>query len=146
MNAPLQLSIKPISCLAVVLLTLWLSGFGCAFCCSTGLGNHCCKGNESDCATEAKADCCKSEKKSCALTETTGDAFSSLPEAGCPLLPNQTPSEFRQSHLINLIAVVLPVAPFMPQLEMDKYPPVFTNSLLPANRGSTYLRGCVFLI
>jgi hypothetical protein len=144
MSAPLQIGIKPISCLAVVLLTLWLSGFGCAFCCSTGLGNHCCSSQQNSCATKAEADCCKPEKQQGASTD--GDAISKLPNANCPLLPSQTPSEFRQSQVTSLLAAILPVTPFIPQLETDKYAPVFTNSLLPTNRGSTYLRCCVFLI
>jgi hypothetical protein len=144
MSTLLQIGIKQINCLAVVLLMLWLSGFGCAFCCSTGLGNHCCSSQQNSCATEVEADCCKPEKQHRASTD--GDAISSLPDAGCPLLPSQAPSEFNQSKVTNLFAATLPVTPIISQLEMDKYAPVFTHALLSANRGSTYLRCCVFLI
>jgi hypothetical protein len=143
-SARLRLGIKQLSCFAVILLTLWLSGFGCAFCCSTGLGNHCCTSQQNICGAETQADCCKPEKMQSASTNEP--VFSSLPDVGCPLLPNQTPGEFRQSNLTNLGVAIASVTPFILQPKAIKYAPVSTHSMLPANRGSTYLRCGVFLI
>lgn len=146
MRIPLRLRIKQISCLAVMLLTLWLGGIGCALCCSTGAGDHCCSSNQSACSfsPETEDDCCSLEKTQCASTK--GSAISKLPAAGCSLLPNQTPVELRRSNVTSLLATVLPVLHFLPQPEIDERDPVFVNSVPPSNRGSTYLRCCVLLI
>jgi hypothetical protein len=143
MNAPLRSGLKQTGCLAVVLLTLWLNGFGCVLCCSTGLGDHCCTSNQNTCSpsSETEGDCCESGKKQHDSTEV-----SKLPDAGCSLLPSQSPTEFRRLTATSLVAAVIAVIHFLPQLETGKRTPVFTLSTLPANRGSTYLHCCAFLI
>jgi hypothetical protein len=146
MRAPLRTELKKLSCLAVTLITLWLSGFGCSLCCSTGAGNHCCTGKTTSCSSssEVEADCCKSEKKHCAASASF--SVSNLTDPTCSLLPSQMPGEFNRLSATNLVAAVVPVIHFSPPSEMDKHTLVFTGPALPANRGSTYLRCCVFLI
>lgn len=146
MNIDLHRGLKQISCIAVMLLTLWLGGIGCALCCSTGAGDHCCSSNQSTCGllSETEADCCSLEKTHYSSTE--GSAISKLPDAGCSLLPNQTPVELRRSNLTSLLATLVPVIHFSPQLETDELNSVFVNSAPPSNRGSTYLCCCVLLI
>jgi hypothetical protein len=145
MKVPLSSGLKQISCLAVVLLTLWLNGFGCVLCCSTGLGDHCCSSEQSTCSpsSETEDDCCESEKKQYDSTEAY---ISKLPDVGCSLLPSQAPTEFRRLNATSLVSAVLPVTHFLPQLETSERTPVSAISSLPANRGSTYLRCCTFLI
>lgn len=137
---------KKISCLAIVILTLWLSGFGCALCCSTGATDVCCAKEQTICnrPPEELSECCRKAEKRCVAT--TADSISQPIDASCSLLPNQTPSLLNLSSTTSLFAAVLPVYPFSLRLETGVQAPVYAGTALPNNRGSTYLRCCVFLI
>jgi hypothetical protein len=131
-------------CLAVVALSMWLGGFGCALCCATGVTESCCldEHNSTDCGV--KSCCTRDEDRSSSKSRV---AISQQPGViGCSLLPDHTRSlaplvrvgtELPDGILgfSSPLAVIgaLPVAP-----SID--PP------LPLNRGGTYLRCCVLLI
>ena len=137
---------KRIGCLAIVVLTLWLSGFGCALCCSTGGTDLCCTKEQITCnrPPEVLSDCCRQAWKQCAAT--TANSISQPIDASCSLLPNQTPSLLSVSSATSLFAAVLPVYQFSLRQETGVQAPVLAITALPANRGSTYLHCCAFLI
>ena len=146
MSARLESRIKRIGCLAVAVLTLWLSGLGCALCCSTGVVEACCTSGERTYsrASTLQRDCCKQTRKSCAPVRR--DSISQMPDGSCSLLPQQPPSLIRLPDATSFFAAVIPPAQFIPPPEMDVPAPLCASSVLLANRGSTYLRCCAFLI
>ena len=137
-----SVSVRRIGSLAIVVLTLWLGGFGCALCCSTGVTELCCTDNQTSCSNQDL--CCKQASKQCA--ESLADSISKPGGESCPLLPSQTASFVTQSSSTSLFAAVIPTHQFVPKLELDAQMPLNISSMLPANRGSTYLRCCVLLI
>jgi hypothetical protein len=137
---------KKVSCLAIVALMLWLGGFGCALCCSTGTTDLCCTGEQSTCSGPASqvSDCCKRAGEQCAASNT--DSISQPPDGSCSLLPNQAASILTVSSSTSLFAAAIQHHQFIPKPDIDAHTPVYARSLLLANRGSTYLRCCVLLI
>lgn len=137
---------KKVSCLAITVLTLWLEGFGCAFCCSTGTTDLCCTSKQSSCNQQASpvSDCCKQASGQYAAGST--DSMSRPPDRGCSLLPNQAASILTASSVISLLAAPIQNHHFIPKPEIDAHNPASARPLLPANRGSTHLRCCVLLI
>ncbi len=146
MSALFLPGLKSIGCLAIAVVTLWLGGLGCVLCCSAGVVDSCCAGEQNTYSRQAPSitDCCKRVKKSCA--SAVGDSISQPPDAGCSLLPNQTPVLLRGPSATSLPADVIPVNWFLPEPDITLHAPVYSASILPANRGSTYLRRCVLLI
>jgi hypothetical protein len=137
---------RKFNCLAIVMLTLWLGGVGCALCCSTGVTELCCTGEQNTCneRTSAVNDCCSQAKTQSAASNT--DSITQTPDPSCSLLPNHTPSLLSALSDKTFIAAVIQSYLFSPKLEIDVNTPVYVSSALPANRGSTYLRCCVLLI
>ena len=137
---------KKVGCLAITALTLWLGGFGCALCCSTGATDLCCAGEQSSCNGPASqvSDCCKQTGEQCATGNA--DSISQPPDGSCSLLPNQAASILTASSATNLFPAAIQTHQFIPKPEIDAHGPVYARSLLPSNRGSTYLRCCVLLI
>ena len=133
------------SCLAIVALTMWLGGFGCALCCATGITKSCCLDER-----KAASDC--GEMSCCSQTESmdlsgSEDAISQLPgPIGCSLLPDQT----RSLAPLTRVSTDLPDgvqainSPFV-IIDDSRIAP-FIDPPLPLNRGATYLRCCVLLI
>jgi hypothetical protein len=146
MIAHLSPVFKKFSCLAIVMLTFWLGGVGCALCCSTGVTEQCCPGEQDSCNDPAtrESDCCSQAKTECAQSNT--DSITQTPDSSCSLLPNHTPSLLSASSDKTFIAAVTQPYQFSPKLELDITAPQYVSSMLPANRGSTYLRCCVLLI
>lgn len=132
------------SCLAIVALTMWLGGFGCALCCATGVTESCCldkRNATADCAV--KSCCAQAESKGASGSE---DAISQLPgPIGCSLLPDQTRS----------LAPLTRISTDLPDVQTvnssfaiigDLHIAPTIDPALPLNRGGTYLRCCVLLI
>lgn len=146
MSALTSSAFRNVSCLAIVALMLWLGGFGCALCCSTGTTDLCCTGGQSTCNGPASEviDCCKQTGEQCAASDT--DSISKPIDGSCSLLPNQAASILTLSSATILFAAVVQTQQFVSRLETDAHNPVYARSMLPANRGSTYLRCCALLI
>lgn len=137
-------------CLSVIVLTLWLGGFGCIACCvfctAGELVNECCASSP---ATSSKTlcsvyGCCQSHKES--SSSEFKHSISEAKRIGCPLLPKQIEGSIVTAQPLDDAAFVPSVSAslFMPETSASARMPV--NCLLPANRGSTYLRCCVLLI
>ena len=132
-------------CICIVAVTMWLGGFGCAFCCVTSLVDSCCL-NERDmsvgCSEKA---CCKQATKK--NSSESREAISKSDGAiGCSLLPNQSRNlaplprvSDDSSHGVQ--ALDSPLA-FLTNSLVGPRP----DSPSPLNRGGTYLRLCVLLI
>jgi len=144
MSALLQTGLKKTNCLAIVVLTLWLNGFGCALCCSTGVVDSCCTTAQNQGHHASANDCCKKAGEPGVAPRSS--SFSPSPDAGCSLLPKQTPSVLRLSSATSLFADALPVYRVSPKLDIAAPDPIYGRPALPANRGSTYLGCCVLLI
>ena len=133
-----------LSCFAMIAITLWLGGVGCALCCATGVTQSCRldERNATDCCVES---CCISTE----YKPATGsdDTISQWPvPIGCSLLPDQA----RSLALLTRVSDDSPDGapafhlPFV-IIRARSYPPAIDSSL-PLNRGDTYLRCCVLLI
>ena len=133
------------SCLAIIALTMWLGGFGCALCCATGVTESCCladRNSASDCGVKS---CCSQDEP--AGASGSGEAISQLPGVlGCSLLPDQT----RSLAPLTRVSTALPDG-----IQAINSPGAIIGDLriapsidppLPLNRGGTYLRCCVLLI
>ena len=124
-------------CLAIVALAMWLGGFGCALCCSTGVTESCCLEARNIAPVRGETGCCsKAESKRASDSE---DAISQLPRTiGCSLLPDQSRSTASPDNVAPInssfaLTVHIRIAPFLD-------PPS------PLNRGGTHARCCVLLI
>jgi len=133
------------SCIAIVMLTVWLNGFGCALCCATKVTESCCV-DERTASTDYGAPSCCTQAQS-KRASGSADAISQLPSAiGCVLLPDQTRSLAPLTRVSTDLYERLPVdnSSFAtitdPRIVPSNDPPS------PLNRGGTYLRCCVLLI
>lgn len=132
------------SCLAVIILAMWLGGFGCALCCATGVTESCCLDERNSAACGVKSCCAKAESKGAPASE---DAISPLPGViGCSLLPDQT----RSLAPLTRVSTDLPdgvqaIDSSIANIDHARIPP-FIDPPSPLNRGGTYLRCCVLLI
>ncbi len=138
--------------LAIIVITMWLGGFGCSFCCATGATKACCLGSqglpgkafypEESCASDS---CCK---PSVAAEETSsGDTVSSsVGVRGCSLLPTQAVSLSAEQRVSGEQVISGDIA--SPTVESVNYAHTkpFIYPPTPRNRGATYLRCCVLLI
>jgi len=150
---------KKVSALALIALTLWLGGFGCSLCCTTGATDSCCldshRAPAQPTASNSGVTSCDSGPDECSCCKTsTADSNTSLTETairredaiGCSLLPNRIEGVTAQVRVENALALQggLPISLLV------IYSPIRTKSLLetppPLNRGGTYLRCCVLLI
>lgn len=131
----------------IIALTLWLGGFGCSFCCATGVMDACCEDAPglSGSSSSSQESCCKPPVDA---SETTS-AETVLSPAGikdCSLLPSQLASLSVEHRISGEMAFIADIA--APAIEIDNdtrtealiYPPT------PRNRGATYLRCCALLI
>ena len=151
-------SYKRVGSLTVIAVILWLGGFGCSLCCTTGATDSCClNGHQStaratapaagatSCDAGAACNCCKSRRveRRIALTD---EAIGRGVAIGCSLLPNQVEAITVHIRATDALAAQaeLPASLFISS------GPARTASLLeplpPLNRGGTYLRCCVLLI
>jgi hypothetical protein len=143
---------KKVACAAVIALSLWLGGFGCSFCCATGVTDSCCQGSHevtgNACGLQNSSggeSCCKS---SLAVKKSASSEAVLVPIGirGCSLLPAQLASLSATQRISGELVVAAdisnsPIEVLNPaQAEPFIYPPV------PRNRGATYLRCCVLLI
>lgn len=133
------------ACLSIIALIMWLGGFGCAFCCATGLTDSCClkEGNAFSDSTE-KACCRQATKKN--ASESREAISRSEGAIGCSLLPDQSRSLAPLPRVSNDIfdsvqALDCPLA----VLDYSRVEPII-DPPPPLNRGGTYLRLCVLLI
>lgn len=152
MRAPRPSAQLKAGALAIIVITMWLGGFGCSFCCATGVTKACCLGSqglpgkvfssEESCASDS---CCK---PSGVNSETPSGETVSSPAGvrGCSLLPAQQTSLFAEQRISGEMALAGDVA--SPPVELVSYahPKAFIYPPTPRNRGATYLRCCVLLI
>jgi|SRR5215471_1915548 len=131
-----------IICLVVVTAILWLSGAGCAMCCSAGPLTGRCISDEMSCNPSGQ-DCCKVARKQ---NDPTNDySISSSNERGCSLLPKRMDARLDRGAILDPLIVALPVHGPLTALVLSRNIPWSTESV-PTNRGSTDLRRCVLLI
>ena len=141
-----------IACLATVLLTMWLGGFGCSLCCATGLTESCCL-NKSKTITQqassktacAESGCCKRAKREIAPSSAE-TALRSADEIGCRLLPNQSASLTVAERATNDRAIQGAALNALTLLGTGFHPSRIIDPPLPRNRGATYLQCCALLI
>src|SRR5215216_2970479 len=133
----------------VTALMLWLGGFGCTFCCATGVTDACCQGAHglpgkvsSSQESRDKDSCCKPPV---AASETSSGDSVLLPVGirGCSLLPAQLTSLSPEQRISGDLAISPAIA--SPAVELVHYAPskAFIYPPTPRNRGATYLRCCV---
>jgi hypothetical protein len=142
--------ILKIACLAVVLLTMWLGGFGCSLCCATGLTESCCLNKTitkqvSSKAACAESGCCKRAKREI-IPSSAETALRSAGEIGCRLLPNQSASLTVAERATDDRAIQGAAINALPLLGTSFHPSRIVDPPLPRNRGATYLRCCALLI
>jgi hypothetical protein len=131
----------------IIAVSLWLGGFGCSFCCATGVTDACCQ----DARGLSRKDSCNEDsccKPSTHTNETTSDKSVS-PQGGlrsCSLLPAQMTSLSAEKRISGDLTLASPVT--SPLIETVEYAQIeaFTSRPLPRNRGAPYLRCCVLLI
>jgi hypothetical protein len=132
-------------CLALVALSMWLGGFGCALCCANGVTESCCLDERNSATACGEKSCCSPvEGKGASRFE---DAISQLPGViGCSLLPDHT----RSLAPLTRVGTELPdqIQAINSSLEiiLDLRVAPSIDPPLPLNRGGTYLRCCVLLI
>ena len=133
-------------CIAIVALTMWLGGFGCALCCAAGVTESCCL-DEPNSNTDCGVKSCCSQVEPADASASSEDAISQLPGAiGCSLLPDQSRSLAPLTQVATdwpdgIQAINSPFAIISaPRIAPSIDPPI------PLNRGGTYLRCCVLLI
>ena len=149
--------LKNIACLAIIALTCWLGGFGCALCCSTAAAETCCLNEKSTAGQHAlpagesfygdtAGPCSGWQPSKRESSFAPGNVLSKTVNAGCSLLPGQEASLIYTPK--TTIDVVSPSQAIHIAFSPGLTAPVQarSNVPLPANRGSTYLRCCVFLI
>jgi hypothetical protein len=133
------------ACLSIIALTMWLCGFGCAFCCATGLVDSCCineRNTSSDCTQKA---CCRQATKRNA--SESREAFSRSEGAiGCSLLPDQARSLAPLPRVTNDLSSGVQALDSPLALLSDTLVGPTIDPPSPLNRGGTYLRLCVLLI
>ena len=147
-----------ICCVAVVALVLWLSGFGCAFCCATGLTEACCMDevfasacNRSSAVAatpvgQAEHSCCQRSK----LKDGRSRAQVVSPAGGikgCSLLPNRAISlgilsRTSADSLVDQLLFEPPREPEGISIHADQ----FSSPPFARNRGGTPLRCCPLMI
>jgi hypothetical protein len=132
---------------AIIAVTLWLGGFGCSFCCATGMTDACCRDAR---GLSLQVSC---NEDSCCKPSTDVDKASAgevmSPQGGlrsCSLLPAQLTSLSAEQRISGDLAFANPVT--SPLVESVRYAQTeaFTHPPLPRNRGATYLQCCVLLI
>lgn len=137
-----------VCCLAIISLSFWLGGFGCAFCCATGLTEACCLdelGASAQRQTPPERNCCQRSK--CKDSDPRETIISQMEEIkGCSLLPNKAVALGVVSQNID-DSFLIPL-PTQPLLVLDGIPlhKAYLIPPSPLNRGGTYLRCCVLLI
>lgn len=141
---PFPIKIK-VSCLAVIALTMWLGGFGCALCCATGVTASCRLDQRNPSPDYGAKSCCSQAESDCA--SGTEEAISQRPGAmGCSLLPDQSrslaPLPRVNNDLHDGFETINPLSAVI------GYTGVATtiDPASPRNRGGPYLRCCVLLI
>jgi hypothetical protein len=151
---------KELGSLAVIVITLWLGGFGYSLCCATGTTDSCCLNDhktsaqattlasEATSCDDPSADCsyCKSSSANgkTAFTDTSIKRDGGL---GCSLLPSQidgVAASGKSTHVAPAPQVELPI--FTHVLNAYTRAAFVTDAPTPLNRGGTYLRCCALLI
>jgi hypothetical protein len=132
---------------AVVAVSLWQGGFGCSFCCATGVTDACCEGGR---GLSAKAECGSDSccNPSLEVNEAASSESVSQPEGlrSCSLLPSQVTSLSAEHRISADLVPAAEVAGSQVEPYSSRQAEVFSDSPLPRNRGATYLRCCVLLI
>ena len=138
---------RRMSAAAVIMLALWSSGVGCLWCCASDLpammnqpGTAMAPHRSQSCA--ARRRCCESTESNqrAAIRETSSTADHCCPIGAHRSGPATLPlSSQRQALAVTGIAVTMPIA-------FTRAAPLLIADTPPTNKGSTYLRCCVFLI
>ena len=138
-------------------VSLWMGGAGCLFACSSGFHEAEKSTSSSEvvvtgnsCATSASHDCCAKQQTEALAkkSQTVLPSLATLPRGmmeDCPLAVNATAVVSKAGS--DLSDVGQARATWSSQVVTStNIPKSDFVSLLPANRGPTYLRCCVFLI
>jgi len=132
---------KKLTCTGLTVLVLWLSGAGCVMCCFAGAASSYLLG-ETSCGQAASSDdnCCKTGTRN---PEADDSASISESIIKCPLLAKHIEGVIAPNH-----SVPLDVLKSVPALNgsVASQQRQHQVTIPPANKGSTYLRCCVFLI
>ena len=140
---------RRMSATAIILLALWGGGVGCLWCCASDLPKECCD-KRSAATVQNMARACSAHRRCCEPAESNQHAAiqqapSSAAAHCCPIGAHTSgPAAFPLSQQLQALALTVsqPSAPVAFTIEA----PPFIFHPLPANKGSTYLRCCVFLI
>lgn len=167
---------QKVSSVALVVLTLWLSGLGCGMCYIRDVAASVCEStpaaqptpsvnspevSQESCQKE-EADCCKkrvSKPATKPASSTTEPSISKaksatmrlqiLPTSSvvtCSLLPKHIPGLIVAPQSSNNLEIEAPPVHATFAASAQTCEPQFFRPILPQNRGGTYLRCCVFLI
>ena len=134
-------------CLAIVALTLWLGGFGCALCCANQITESCCP-DQPNAYQVTSLEAERGESSCCAKSQSCNDSTDAItqPEGvkACNLFHDRTPSFIASSQVIDdSIAEINELqCTSLIFLSTSQFAP----PSLPHNRSGTYLRCCVLLI
>ena len=149
---------KQASSLVVIVVILWLGGFGCSLCCMTGATDSGCLerhlssvrvmlpvAGAATCDAGAACSCCKVRRAERRMS-MAAEAIGRDGALGCSLLPNQIEGMTVQVRVTGVQAAVAGLS----EPHIIPCGPARTASLLdplpPLNRGGTYLRCGALLI
>jgi hypothetical protein len=138
---------RRLSAAAIIVLALWSSGFGCLWCCASEWpammhqpGATMAQHRGPSCASRRR--CCDpaQSKSGAAVSQTSPTA-----DHCCPIGAHRSgPATFPLASQRQALAVT-GITQALPVVFTRAAPPPITDTP-PANKGSTYLRCCVFLI
>jgi hypothetical protein len=140
---------RRMSASAIILLALWSGGVGCLWCCASDLPKECCD-KRGAATVHNLPQACSAHRRCCEPTESNqraaiNQAPSTAAAHCCPIGAHTSgPAAFPPSQQLEALALTISQSPAPVALTLDAPPFIFHPP--PANKGSTYLRCCVFLI
>jgi hypothetical protein len=148
-SSPFPGRARRLSATAIILLALWSGGVGCLWCCASDLPKRGCDERSAAKAHHSQP-ACATRRRCCEPTESNRraaikEAPTSAAAHCCPIGAHASgPAIFPSSSSRQALALVA-IAPSLPVAKAADTPR-FVSDTQPANKGSTYLRCCVFLI
>ncbi len=148
-TSPFPERARRMSATAIILLALWGGGVGCLWCCASDLSKECCD-KRSAATVHNMPQACSARRRCCESAESNQHAAieqapSSAAAHCCPIGAHTSgPAAFPSSQPLQALALTISQPPALVALTIEAPPFIFHPP--PANKGSTYLRCCVFLI
>ena len=148
-TSPIPDRARRVSAIAIILLALWGGGVGCLWCCASDLPKECCD-KRGGAMVHNLPPACSVHRHCCEPTESNQHAAihqapSSAGAHCCPIGAHTSgPAAFPSSQQLQALGLTITQPPAPVALTLAGPPFIFHPP--PANKGSTYLRCCVFLI